>query len=392
MCLIMVGPSAKIRDLLLRNKAELLEDVYWHNPDGVGVMYNTSGGAKAVKYLPSTQAKAVKFIQSLPNDNREIAVHWRMKTHGLIDKENCHPYAVDDGFMMHNGVLHTGNKRDVTKSDTWHFCRDFLDGNMKPALHSPGMHTLIGEYIGEGNRFVLLTADGQMSIVNKSTGVTHEGVWFSNEYAWDVGIVDPSYDPWAYGGYVGYGGAGGWPKLSKSEKKHPLARNGDEVEWTPTVEQWKGALLDADVQALVDYLDVSGVYGLLELYESMVVVKTESTHNLSSAYNRCCEALLDENWVELEAIIKDGASSIDTLAECMAYFCEWVEVELIDDGEPEPEVAGYYDYTAAVEDEDERYFDYAAAAAATFAAESAERRRRTAAHNGSDHLHETYAG
>jgi hypothetical protein len=62
-----------------------------------------------------------------------------MRTHGDIDLLNCHPYEILnraehglDLWLMHNGVLATGNRADITKSDTWHYIQDYL----KPMLAS----------------------------------------------------------------------------------------------------------------------------------------------------------------------------------------------------------------------------------------------------------------
>ena len=106
-----------------------------------------------------------------------LAVHWRMKTHGHVDLTNCHPYDVVEGkvAMMHNGILHTGNSADPTKSDTWHFIKDFL---AEPAAKFPGLvHEktfleMCGEYI-DSNRFVFMDDEGRLSIVNRDQGIEH---------------------------------------------------------------------------------------------------------------------------------------------------------------------------------------------------------------------------
>jgi len=39
----------------------------------------------------------------------ECIIHYRMKTHGDIDMDNCHPSRVtDDIWMAHNGILSMG--------------------------------------------------------------------------------------------------------------------------------------------------------------------------------------------------------------------------------------------------------------------------------------------
>jgi hypothetical protein len=133
------------------------------------------------------------MVAALPNDGRMVACHWRMRTHGNIDLDNCHPYPVNTTTaLMHNGILHTGNKADTTKSDTHHFIKDYLTGVGDNALHDPGMLKMLGDFI-EGNRFAIMSADGRLSVVNKDQGVESHGLWFSNTYAWEPEILMPEY-------------------------------------------------------------------------------------------------------------------------------------------------------------------------------------------------------
>jgi len=196
MCLIITGKSTNIRSTLL-NTNGMLADVYSSNPDGIGIMYATSKGLKVVKVLPKTLADATAFIQKLPQDDRELAIHFRWTTHGNTDMTNCHPYDVIPGYvaMMHNGVLHTGNKADTTKSDTWHFIKDFVASPVAehPALvHNQSYLDMLSEFIGD-NRFVFMDGDGKMSHVNYDQGIEHDGLWFSNTYAWKPSRLIPNY-------------------------------------------------------------------------------------------------------------------------------------------------------------------------------------------------------
>lgn len=192
MCLLMTSTSSNLRTVLL-DTSGLIHDIYDHNSDGLGVMYHTTNGMKVVKALPRSAAEARAVIEKLPTDDRQVALHWRMRTHGHIDKENCHPYPIGHGaYLMHNGVLKTGNAGDTTKSDTWHFARDYLSTMDADTLHNPQYLMLLGEFIGN-NRFVIATADGRMSWVNEDQGVESHGIVFSNTYAWSPEILMPQY-------------------------------------------------------------------------------------------------------------------------------------------------------------------------------------------------------
>lgn len=204
MCLLITGQSAKVRSTLL-DTTGLIADIFSSNPDGLGVMYVNSLGLQRIKSLPKDAVEAREFIERLPDDDRQLALHWRWKTHGHIDMENCHPYDIEAGVsaMMHNGVLHTGNKADVTKSDTWHFARGYLAGSTPDTLHDPNFAFLLGEFIGD-NRFAIMTADGRLTVVNQEQGIEHGDVWFSNTYAWSPELLIPGYRN--YRGYKGWSG------------------------------------------------------------------------------------------------------------------------------------------------------------------------------------------
>ena len=196
MCLIITGKSSSIRSTLL-NTHGMLADIFTSNPDGIGIMYGTAKGLKVIKTLPKSLADATAFIQRLPVDERELAIHFRWTTHGNTDMTNCHPYDVIPGYvsMMHNGVLHTGNKADTTKSDTWHFIKDFIASPVTehpPLIHNQSYLDMLAECIGD-NRFVFMDGDGNMSHVNYDQGIEHEGLWFSNTYAWSPAKLIPNY-------------------------------------------------------------------------------------------------------------------------------------------------------------------------------------------------------
>jgi hypothetical protein len=170
-----------------------LSDFFDYNSDGVGVMYAQGGQLIIEKVLPKNDHQWIAFYRE-HIEGRECAYHLRMRTHGHTDLENCHPYEVlnmaehgRDLWLMHNGVLATGNAADLTKSDTWHYIRDFL----RPMLASNpeyaftnGFADIIGQHIGVSNKFVLMDNLGHKATINESSGVYWAGLWLSNTYAW----------------------------------------------------------------------------------------------------------------------------------------------------------------------------------------------------------------
>lgn len=176
---------------------EWLLDFYESNADGVGVMYAFDGRLIVEKLLPKDGKEFVQFYKEHIN-GKECAFHLRMKTHGHIDLTNCHPYEIlnydDHGidlWLMHNGILHTDNKADITKSDTWHYINDYLRpmliDNPDFAFH-PSFTALISDHIGNGNKFVLMDNYGRTATMNEDQGVYWGGRWLSNTYAWSAPV------------------------------------------------------------------------------------------------------------------------------------------------------------------------------------------------------------
>jgi len=188
MCLLITQPSAAPA-----LPEHWLSDFFSYNSDGVGVMYSENGCLITEKILPKTAADfAAFYTQHIAGKN--CAFHLRMRTHGDTDLDNCHPYTIlnqaDHGIdmaLMHNGILSTGNAADKSKSDTWHFIADYLRPllakNPDFAFH-PAFATLIGDYIGASNKFVIMDGAGRTATINQTAGVFWGGLWLSNTYAW----------------------------------------------------------------------------------------------------------------------------------------------------------------------------------------------------------------
>ena len=183
MCLLVHQPSST------SFSNDFLADVYSSNRDGIGVMYALGGRLEVVKALPKNADEFIEFYRQ-HIQGRESIWHARMQTHGDIDLENCHPYQVTARVALaHNGILATGNAWDAARSDTWHFIRNVV----RPAVASdeaivldPVWQSFVGDLIGGSNKFGMMTADGQAVIINRKAGVTFQGAWLSNTYAWSA--------------------------------------------------------------------------------------------------------------------------------------------------------------------------------------------------------------
>lgn len=188
MCLLVTQSADTVFD------DDFLKGVYNYNSDGIGVMFAENEALNIMRCVPKTEADFIDFFRQ-NIQGRNCAWHARMRTHGNIDLDNCHPYQVlssEDGYplyLAHNGILATGNAADTSKSDTAHYIQDFL----RPMLlknpeffMTDAFRQIISAHIGSGNKFVLMDAYGNIVTINKLSGVQHNGAWLSNTYAWDT--------------------------------------------------------------------------------------------------------------------------------------------------------------------------------------------------------------
>ena len=343
MCLIITGQSSKVRSTLLETSG-MLSEVYTSNPDGIGVMYSTAKGLKVIKTLPKNVNDAFAFIKKLPNDDREIAIHFRWTTHGHTDLLNCHPYDVVAGYvaMMHNGVLHTGNAADTTKSDTWHFIQDYLKDAVHDApnlVHTEGFLNLLADYIGD-NRFVFMDGDGRMSHVNYDQGIEHDGLWFSNTYAWRPATLIPNYyknTKHAYNNaYKSYMDDDEWemaewnkswintPLKSSTVSAHHADWKDDDYADAVTIDDMCDAVLEADVDIVESYLESFPITFINTIYQELSPIATSfvTVDDVVSYEQDIYKALLDCDLGTLHDFVRDGKSAA-LVAEVMCYYIEW---------------------------------------------------------------------
>ena len=173
MCIaIMKSENKKI------NKATL-QRCYDANPDGAGFMY-AENKELTVKKGYFTFKDFYKEYK--PHENKQVLLHFRIKTHGPIDKDNCHPFLVNTGLgFIHNGII-TGYG-DNKESDTIAFNNAILKklvakhGNN--SLFDDPMVELIENVIGY-SKLVFLDRHGNYKIMNEEKGSWNDGIWYSN--------------------------------------------------------------------------------------------------------------------------------------------------------------------------------------------------------------------
>lgn len=359
MCIAIVGQSANFKNIVLNTKG-LLRSIVDSNPDGVGVMFAADDGAPtAVKLLSDKEDIVGAWLEEvLPDDDRLVGFHARFTTHGADTLDNCHPYAVDGGYLLHNGVLSIGNDLDSQRSDTWHYCRAFLDGTLHGIVAAPQGLQLLGDHIGQSNRFVILDKTGRMHIVNKHTGVEYENLWFANTYAWDVSTLDPTFRRWTNAFYMG-----GDPRKAGSTRRGRLSSAYDEyydcelVEdyleasngggsgsgegGGPTLDDYRDSdgslayLLSENEEYLAYMLEEFGGRELVSaLYEELGApslsraVLAQIAAGDEDAFTAACEHLVHGNLIEVNALVESDKAML--LADALIYGVEWGDAPDID--------------------------------------------------------------
>jgi predicted glutamine amidotransferase len=181
MCIIIYKPE----NIALETR--FIYNSFKHNRHGAGFMAWDSKNDKLI--VKKGFFSIEDFLKAFePYKNSRCILHFRKRSRGAKNEENCHPFMItDDLAFVHNGTI----KLDKVKiwnrhfSDTWHFCEAFL----KPLLskyRDLWMHKtfgfLIENYITERNRFAFMDNMGNVKIYNSCNGKwSDNGCWFSNE-------------------------------------------------------------------------------------------------------------------------------------------------------------------------------------------------------------------
>lgn len=294
---------------------EWLEDFYSSNSDGLGVMYAQDGKLIVEKFLPK-DAKDLAHFYKNHIAGRECAYHFRMRTHGDIDLFNCHPYEVLnksehglDLWLMHNGVLATGNTQDQSKSDTYHYIQNYL----KPMLAKnpdyflePSFMDLVGSHIGSSNKFVLMDNLGRMVTINEEAGVYWAGLWLSNTYAWSASKsaskkpaksikeeakqakekpVKPAYYPKSYKSYS-YGNSCyepyDWQEQASWYDQYDYYEQEIEYFLEDLAHAGYKQASRASLDSCLDFVEVFGLDGFQELIDALLSKSIEEKHFLQA--------------------------------------------------------------------------------------------------------------
>jgi glutamine phosphoribosylpyrophosphate amidotransferase len=172
-----------------------MKTAFLNNPDGAGfATYDSSAGAVEIYKGYFTFPEFWDAYQTLTlGEKQKAMVHFRWTTHGATNYDNCHPFPLKDGALIHNGIIPLdetkGNNEwymtgdsihgmSDNRSDTRIFCEDYIDGM---GAHELRLSRKLIESIIGWSKLVTMHDDGTVLIFNEQDGHWRSGVWYSND-------------------------------------------------------------------------------------------------------------------------------------------------------------------------------------------------------------------
>lgn len=178
MCIAIVKPAAS------KLSEELLRTCFTNNPDGAGFAIRAEGGMQVHKGFFKIEDFLAAYAAHNVND-LDALVHFRITTRGSEDAENCHPFAIGNGALVHNGTINGLGKVGEGKSDTQIFAEMIYREDIATLTR---LKPIIEDYLTY-NRVAVMDNDGNTIVFNEKDWITVDGVMYSN----DGYLADSSY-------------------------------------------------------------------------------------------------------------------------------------------------------------------------------------------------------
>ena len=155
------------------------------NSDGAGFMFVENGKLRVYKGFTTFKKFWRRYDHEMTRmSHPKTVLHFRIKTHGKVDFNNCHPHQVNESVaLVHNGVMSNVKIKDTDFSDTYHFAKMLREMPANFMSSEPCME-LILNYIGHTSKVILMNNQNQVMIINEKSGTWDGGeenkVWYSN--------------------------------------------------------------------------------------------------------------------------------------------------------------------------------------------------------------------
>ena len=200
---------------------ENLYNSFQNNPDGVEFLYNRNGVLRATKLFGAKFEAVMQNYERIKKEAKDspVAIHFRIATHGTVDKSNCHPFFVQPQKigLVHNGILPLRDPKNK-KSDTALFA-EYLRKFPDP-FQDAFMIEMLESYC-HGSKVIFLNNRDEYLIINENLGHWDtDGNWYSN-YTYN------------YCNYYDFGGTRAYKGGTTTESSGFKTNYKDDEDWYP---------------------------------------------------------------------------------------------------------------------------------------------------------------
>lgn len=225
-----------------------LEACYKTNSHGWGIMWAKDGKLHQVKNV-SPFADFSSVWKDVPRDV-ERAIHFRIKTHGTISKDNCHPFnPMENIGLMHNGVIDT-HQVEKNMSDTF----NFTEYELKPvmagwpgSLDDPSFKDLLEKTTGY-SKLLLMDNTGKVLKIREAMWTERNGIFFSNSHS--LNTLSSNTDYSYYGSNADYWENG--KRYHRGQRGNNYYRNMDNGADEVVSDLYSGNKTDTEGQNYID--------------------------------------------------------------------------------------------------------------------------------------------
>lgn len=196
MCIAIVQKAGK------RIPNDRLVNSFLNNEDGAGFAYIKDGKVEVAKgfmtmksFLPAYADLYEKYGKDNP-----MLIHCRIATAGTVTPDNCHPFKIKGGALIHNGHLWSADGGlDAKKSDTREFAETFYNildfDSVMAAINSSEFEEAIGY-----DRMAMLYDDGRFLTAGswyEEDEALYSNAGFRNSMS-AAACSYPGWDDWNY--------------------------------------------------------------------------------------------------------------------------------------------------------------------------------------------------
>lgn len=228
MCIIVAKPAgAKMPD------KKIIENCFYNNPDGAGIMLNHNGKVYGFKGFMSLEAFNAKLAQLEKKygklTGKNVVMHFRIGTHGANIAANTHPFPVVSSYksmrelewvsglgMAHNGIIDCVSRHiDVKKenvSDTMVFIKRVVNPIASKANLIKSDKLLEAIWLASDSKLAFMDGQGGLKVLGDF--VYQDGIYYSNT---SYSHIKQQYSYKYYGGWNDYDWGKTYAKSAKSK-------------------------------------------------------------------------------------------------------------------------------------------------------------------------------